>query len=624
MTFQPLHFRKTLVQTGLARTFRGLLVLVLLVAFESCDDPASPPPPGNQTPSLAAPDTSWTGNYILWWTTPQNATSYLVQEDQTPAFDSPVEFYTGVDTIIRATGKTFGSAFYYRVQANNATGSSDWSDTRSVVVIQGDYPEIRTADTVDFGTVVLDSSSGVHTICITNIGSRPLEITGISWTQNPTFSVSLPSSYPISVGSGGSFCLAGIVFRPTEPGLQEETITVFSNDLDDFPPKIILHGIGELGMPVISVQPDTMNFEVYSETGFADQVLSIGNDGAEPLMVAGVTFDDPRFSVVGIASFTVAPASVESVTVRMTESIPGAYSANLTISSNDPVNPELNVHVSATVYREIIFAAVGNSTVFRSIDEGVSWKASSNGISYPAITLLRLWFIDDDKTLLATVGNDDGVYSSTDAGANWIKRSIAPSTVSGIAANSTGRLYACSSGGVFLSDDNGATWSHIVLDLFSEAIAVNSLDHVFAGHRSGLMRSTDDGTTWTEVFHSPNDFDVTSIAIGSNDELVIGVPGSGAYRSTNNGFSWIPIDVLSTFPGIFGRGTNFLFSRTENGCFRSGNGGISWISMPMLTDPQTYFGFGPYEELFAGTRYGEVYRSTDEGLSWVLVNSGID
>ena len=90
-------------------------------------------------PILAAPvlnaidNADGDGNYTVSWNASANATSYLLQEDDSAAFSSPETRYSGSGTSWNATGKAVGT-YYYRVQAANAYGSSSWSETRSVIV----------------------------------------------------------------------------------------------------------------------------------------------------------------------------------------------------------------------------------------------------------------------------------------------------------------------------------------------------------------------------------------------------------------------------------------------------------------------------------------------------------
>jgi hypothetical protein len=73
------------------------------------------------------------GNYTVYWTARAGATSYLLQEDDDPAFGSPSTAYNGPNTSLTLINH-FAGTFYYRVRASNAWGTSPWSNAQSVTV----------------------------------------------------------------------------------------------------------------------------------------------------------------------------------------------------------------------------------------------------------------------------------------------------------------------------------------------------------------------------------------------------------------------------------------------------------------------------------------------------------
>jgi len=95
---------------------------------------AGPPSPPSSPPVLndiSNPDGD--GNYTVSWSAVSGATSYTMEEDDNAAFSSPTTVYSGSGTSESITGKDLGT-YYYRVKASNEFGSTDWSNTKSVVV----------------------------------------------------------------------------------------------------------------------------------------------------------------------------------------------------------------------------------------------------------------------------------------------------------------------------------------------------------------------------------------------------------------------------------------------------------------------------------------------------------
>ncbi len=65
-----------------------------------------------------------------------DATKYRLEEDDNPAFSSPIVRYLGYSTQYQVTGRQPGR-LYYRVRTSNAAGYGLWSNTEWVVVGPG-------------------------------------------------------------------------------------------------------------------------------------------------------------------------------------------------------------------------------------------------------------------------------------------------------------------------------------------------------------------------------------------------------------------------------------------------------------------------------------------------------
>jgi PKD repeat protein len=75
------------------------------------------------------------GIYDIIWTNGKVIVDYYkLEEADEPLFQSPKVIYTGLDTSKSITGKKDTGTYYYRVNATNSTGTSDWSEVKSVMV----------------------------------------------------------------------------------------------------------------------------------------------------------------------------------------------------------------------------------------------------------------------------------------------------------------------------------------------------------------------------------------------------------------------------------------------------------------------------------------------------------
>ena len=93
------------------------------------------------------------GSYTVSWSQVNNATSYILQEDNVSnSFTNTVTVYSGTDTSWTVINKVAGT-YYYRVKAVNSYGSSTWSDSKSATIQVNQGPgNITVLEPVDGAT----------------------------------------------------------------------------------------------------------------------------------------------------------------------------------------------------------------------------------------------------------------------------------------------------------------------------------------------------------------------------------------------------------------------------------------------------------------------------------------
>ena len=117
--------------------------------------------------------------------------------------------------------------------------------------------------------------------------------------------------------------------------------------------------------------------------------------------------------------------------------------------------------------------------------------------------------------------------------------------VNALAVSGTDLFAGTYGGGVFLSTNNGTSWSAAGLtyvDVYSLDVSGTNL---FAGTWVGVFLSTDNGTSWTAVNAGLTDTHVYSLAV-SGTNLFAGTYGDGVFLSTDNGTSWTAAGLTYT------------------------------------------------------------------------------
>ncbi len=286
------------------------------------------------------------------------------------------------------------------------------------------------------------------------------------------------------------------------------------------------------------------------------------------------------------------------------------------------VFPASNVRALAAFGNEVFVGAYGLG-VFRSVDNGTSWAAVNTGLG-----ALSVQAAATDGSLVL-VGTGNGVFRSTNHGANWVSTNLTSSTFALVFADGV-LLAGTSAGRIYRSTDAGATWN-VVFDIGRQinALAAGGTN-VFAGiAENGVFRSSNNGINW----HNANNgiANTSIIYMAALDTTVVCISSqSRVFRSSDNGATWFErsSEITPYASGIAALGSSFFIGTSFDlygGVYRSNNDGQSWISVLSLNAGVYSIG-GRDQNVFAGTSglggYG-LYRSTNGGGAWSLAGSNL-
>jgi len=280
-----------------------------------------------------------------------------------------------------------------------------------------------------------------------------------------------------------------------------------------------------------------------------------------------------------------------------------------------------------------IFAGASGGGVFRSMDNGESWRPVNVGLPHTAFVQSLAINLNGD-IFVGIIGA--GISRSTDNGNSWtpVNAGLTNPDVRELVIHSNGDVFAGTNGaGVFRSADNGNSWTPVnngLMDMFIRAFAINESGHVFAGTLGGgIFRTTDNGSNWKAINTGLTNRRVPDLAINSSGQIFAGTNAGGIFRSTDNGESWMAINNGLTNAPIQALAINAsgqIFAGTNgDGIFRSIDNGESWMAVNnglavMIVRALVVNANG---HIFAGAGSGGIFRSTDNGESWRQVNSGM-
>ncbi|HYP36353.1 MAG TPA: sialidase family protein [Stellaceae bacterium] len=278
--------------------------------------------------------------------------------------------------------------------------------------------------------------------------------------------------------------------------------------------------------------------------------------------------------------------------------------------------------------------------VWKTVDAGIYWRCVSDGFfGSAAIGALAVARSDANVIYAGTgeteirldVSYGDGIYKSTDAGRTWSHLGLRESRF-------VGRIH-------IHPDD-------------PELVYVAALGDVFgANEERGVFRSRDGGKSWSKVLYRDADTGAVDLAMDPRNPRILfaafwqtrrnfwnissGGPGSGLFRSTDGGNSWIEI---SRFPGLptgpLGKlgvavsparsGRVWALVETEaekTGLYRSEDYGETWALISSHRDLMHRPWY--YTHVFADPCHGEtvyvanlaLWKSTDGGTSFTEIQT---
>lgn len=311
----------------------------------------------------------------------------------------------------------------------------------------------------------------------------------------------------------------------------------------------------------------------------------------------------------------------------------------------------------------------GKTGVFRRAADGGDWQHVLGSVE--AYTV----FVHPTDPKKVFAGTNDGVWTSTDAGASF-KRANFPDQGTQVwsflvdCRDPKRMLAGASPIDVYRSEDGGTSWRKLATPKIGThckgpfasrvmRLAQNPKkpDEIYAALEiNGAMRSTDGGETWTdcsdgliklaEKEHLKSKIVSDTTAEGMLDGHAVTInpadPDSpilalrmGLFRTTDHGKTWQDMEVGRFSPTTYGRDVkvssaepNTLYAALsvaaashDGGLYRSQDNGQSWKRFDKVQVHGTIMSIGLHardpKQVYIGARYdGEVFGTRDGGNTW--------
>jgi hypothetical protein len=269
-----------------------------------------------------------------------------------------------------------------------------------------------------------------------------------------------------------------------------------------------------------------------------------------------------------------------------------------------------------------------NIGMFRSTDGGTQWSPVADGFTAANVRTL----LDDGAGRTFAGSFDDGLFRSTDDGQSWsaANTGLYGLTVTRLLVTGNGRVHAGTiTNGIFRTSLYGAPWTGPVLPRWRMfALTQSPWGELYAGNynitagqpNGHAWRSSDDGDTWTPLDTGLNASMVSGFAFPGGDEVLCTSawnPG-GVSMSANRGDLWSHFGPPQNVPAYCltrsGQGDLFFGTEGQN-VWRYNHASGTWTNLGLGESQQFSIALNSLGHVFVGNdaNLKGVYKSTANG-----------
>jgi len=309
---------------------------------------------------------------------------------------------------------------------------------------------------------------------------------------------------------------------------------------------------------------------------------------------------------------------------------------------------DLSLAVSPTNSSKVI---MGGVISHRSTNAGTSWSCSNCWTGYSGYNFGNHPVVHADKHNLVYRSNGDlfecndgGIYISTDDGATWtdksnglvisqmyklgVSKTVADETITGLQDNGTKLLSAGN-----WSDVKGGDGMECLIDYTDANIQYGTYV------KGQISRTTNHWSNATDVSPSGagNGAWVTPYVIDPVNHQTLYAGYSNVWKTTNKGTSWTQISTMSTnnkirSMAIAPSNNSVLYVADQSHLWKTTNGGTAWTNitgtLPVSSSNITYIAVKSTSPTtvwvtLSGYNANIVYKSTNGGSTWTNISSGL-
>jgi photosystem II stability/assembly factor-like uncharacterized protein len=257
--------------------------------------------------------------------------------------------------------------------------------------------------------------------------------------------------------------------------------------------------------------------------------------------------------------------------------------------------PNVSVNKTFFVTALIGHAACDSGTMLKTIDGGQNWYITQSSNVYPS-DLFTVYFINQNIGFYTKEHND--MYKTIDGGETWSKIISVSDAIYNFYFINENVGYATGADGViFKTIDGGNTWEWAGFqngrygntNMYGIHFLDNNIGYA-TGARGRIIKTIDGGKTWNE--NSPTYNDIRQLQFIDNN-IGFAEVGDQFFKTVDSGQNWQNVGSLNLGQSV--SASQYIFLNKNLGYATTG---------------------GPYG--------GQVYKTLDGGVTWVVLNNGYD
>jgi len=296
-----------------------------------------------------------------------------------------------------------------------------------------------------------------------------------------------------------------------------------------------------------------------------------------------------------------------------------------------PYPDGLTAQVSAVDSSDILYVGLWGKGLKKSLDGGTSWTDANTGLTN--FFFNDIFVSSDSKIYVSTMG---GIFLSTNQGASWttLNNGLGILNVTCVRQYKTGMLIAGTYGqGIYISTNGGALWTQSNTGLPYRAISsieISKVGYILAStYGSGVYQSHDTAKTWQRANTGiTNKYVKSLVRIPIYPQIYAATNGGGVFMSPNEGISWGEAEDTT---GLLDYGiTALVIDDDMEEIIGTRNAGIQYFDKYLWNQWRTPFQSNVGITTLTRSKSGTIYsfgnesqpmRSTNNGRNWTQMTS---